>query len=147
MTFIGRLFGKTEPPLTLDHPVFGRLQFLNRDGWQNRAFAFWGFEPVDVVITAGREGPSMLQADQFLRLRDSHAQMWPRCVAALEAVRASLRVAPARFRVTGVSVPSLGPERAGNLWTIWVDLEGDDHFMYGVQSQDGWRTLAAFADD
>jgi hypothetical protein len=27
------------------------------------------------------------------------------------------------------------------------DLSGDDHFMYGIQTDDNWHTLTAFADD
>jgi len=37
--------------------------------------------------------------------------------------------------------------RNGHLWTLWFDLSGDDHFMYGIQTDDNWQTLTAFADD
>lgn len=148
MSLIRRLFPKAEPVLVLHHPVFGQLRFHREGtGWQNSAFTLWSFCGVDLQIAARREGPTAFQTQEFIRFRDAGEALWPRCLAAVEAVRAEMGVAAGAFRISGLSIPSFGPEGAGRLWTLWLDLEGDDHFGYGVQTQDGWQTIAGFADD
>jgi hypothetical protein len=65
-------------------------------------------------------------------------------------VRRELEIASRRFVISGVTIPSFPsfqPVRNGHLWTLWFDLSGDDHFVYGIQTDDNWQTLTAFADD
>lgn len=146
MALLGRLFRKGGSP-PREHPLFGTLRYSKHDGWENEDFSLWDFKGIQLLIDAGTDGPSPRQEEAFRRFEAGRGELLPRCLRALDSVRESFEVPEGEFRVTGLSIPSLGPGRGGDLWTLWFDLEGDDHFMYGVQSDNDWETLAAFADD
>lgn len=133
----------------MEHAVFGTLQYSKHDGWENADFSLWGFDGVQLLIDGGPEGPSPVQEEAFQRFHAARADLLPRCLAAVDEVRAGFEVAKAEFKVTGLTIPSLAAdgEPHDRLWTLWFDLEGDEHFMYGVQSDDDWATIVGFADD
>jgi hypothetical protein len=137
--------GPPVPPR--DHPLFGRIAFSRHDGWRNPAFGLWGHSPVDLLIDAPAAGPTREQEEAFVRFRDARATLWSRCLDAVVAVRREMGASEGAFSITGLSIPALGATRSGRLWTLWFDCAGDEHFWYGVQSDDDWQTLAGFADD
>jgi len=147
MGFLRRLFGEPTPPPEIDHPLFGPIRYSRPDGWQNRAFVLWGQGDVELLLDAGPLGPTTRQEDEFVRFRDAGDALLARCLAAVDEARRGMAVSPGEFRISGLTIPSFETGPQPRLWTLWFDLEGDDHFMYGVQSDDEWRTLAAFADD
>ena len=149
MSLFGRLRGKGNPPLTLEHVLFGTLRYSRHDGWENPDFDLWGFGDVQLLIDGGPEGPTDEQSAAFRRFEAARDDLLPRCVAAVDEVRASFEVPEAEFRVSGLTIPALtgGDEPGERLWTLWLDLAGDEHFMYGVQTEDDWATIVAFADD
>ena len=149
MSLLDRLKGKRGPTPTIEHPLFGALRFSRHDGWENPGFTLWSFEGVQLLIDAGPEGPSPTQEEAFRRFESTRADLLPRCVAAVDEVRASFEATGGEFRVSGLTIPALagGSEAHDRLWTLWLDLERDDHFMYGVQTDDDWETIVAFADD
>lgn len=133
----------------MEHPLFGALHYSKHDGWENVDFSLWGFDGVQLLIDGGPEGPSPVQEEAFRRFDAARADLLPRCLAAVDEVRAGFEVAKAEFKVSGLTIPLLeaNGEPHDRLWTLWFDLEGDEHFMYGVQSDDEWATIVAFADD
>lgn len=149
MSLLDRLKGKREPGPTVEHPVFGALRYSRHDGWENADFSLWGFSGVQLLIDGGPDGPTEVQEVAFRRFEASRSELLPRCVAAVDEVRAGFEVPEGKFRVSGLTIPPLtsGGEPHEKLWTLWLDLEGDDHFMYGVQTDDEWATVVAFADD
>lgn len=149
MSLLDRLKGKREPAPAVEHPLFGALRYSKQDGWENPDFSLWGFGGVQLLIDGGPDGPTETQEAAFRRFEASRAELLPRCVAAVDEVRASFEVPEGEFRVSGLTIPSLtdGGEPHETLWTLWLDLAGDDHFMYGVQTDDDWASMVAFADD
>ena len=149
MSFLDRLKGKGEATPPLDHALFGTLRYSKHDGWENPDFSLWGFGGVQLLIDGGPEGPTGVQEAAFRRFEASRTELLPRSVAAVDEVRASFEVPSGEFKVSGLTIPALtdGGEPHERLWTLWLDLEGDDHFMYGVQTDDDWATIVAFADD
>jgi len=147
MALWSRWVGEGRRELVIEDEVFGTLRFSRGDGWQNGAFTLWDEPGVDLLIQAGPEGPSPRQRDAFVRFRDARTALLGRCLAAVDDVRRDMRAREGTFRISGLTIPSFEDGRRPPLWTLWFDLEGDDHFMYGVQSDDEWRTLVGFADD
>ena len=147
MTLFERLFGPRTPPLELDHPLFGHLVFSKHDGWQNKHLSLWGTADVDLLLDAGPAGPTAEQEAAFTRFRDAREQLLPRCLTALGQMRQQMKVPVSAFTISGLTIPPLDDSRAGRLWTLWFDCEGDDHYWYGVQTQDEWTTILPFADD
>jgi hypothetical protein len=146
MGILQRLFGGAAG-LEVEHPVFGWLAWQRTDGWTNPRFALWGFEGVELIVDADEQGPTEAQVAAFRRFDARRESIWKQSLAEVERLRTRLGSARGAVRISGLTIPSLRPERAGNLWTLWLDLEGDDHFFYGVQTEDDWATLAGFADD
>src|SRR5262245_26830680 len=128
MSLFDRLF-RRQPPVTLEHPLFGRLQYSKHDGWQNDSFALWGSNGVELLIEADLNGPTRKQEDAFVAMRDAQNELLARCLAEVEKVRKEIGVPEGCFRISGLSIPSLQDEPHGRLWTLWFDLEGDDHYM------------------
>jgi hypothetical protein len=147
VAFLRSLFKRRTPPRFLDHPSFGRISYSRHDAWRNRAFELWEYSNVDLLIDAPFAGPSSAQEEAFLRFRASRSTLLPRCLDAVAAVRRAMPLPAGELVVTGLSIPSLADVRGGKLWTLWFDCVGDEHFFYGVQSEDDWQTLAGFADD
>ena len=121
MGLLGRLFRRARAP-RLDHPLFGALVWQRVDGWTNPAFAFWGFDGVELLIDADAAGPTEAQCAAFRRFETRATELWPRVLAEVERVRAELGSAAGHFRASGLTIPSLCAERAGSLWTLWLDL-------------------------
>jgi hypothetical protein len=154
LSIFQRLFGRRIPAIELDHPVFGHLVFSTHDGWQNKHFTLWGVPDVDLLLDAGVTGPTAEQEAAFTRFRDAKETLLPRCLNAVMQMRHEMgRIGevvgsdPSGFKITGLTVPPLDDSRAGRLWTLWLDCDGDDHFWYGIQTEDDWRTILPFADD
>src|SRR5262245_60740336 len=146
MDWFNRMF-RRKPPLRLSHPLFGDIRYSKTDGWINDAFTLWGFAGIELLIRATENGPTRIQEEAFINFRDQELHLLPRCLAEVDKVRHELEIASSRFVISGITIPSLRSERNGHLWTLWFDLAGDDHFMYGIQTDDDWQTLTAFADD
>ena len=147
MSFLRRLFKSNAPPLTLLHSEFGQLQFSKHDGFINPSFQLWGYGPFQLIVDARKSGPSEAQGAAFRRFESARESLLPRCVAKLDALRVEMQLPPATFTVAGLTIPPLDSSPQGRLWTLWFDARGDDHFMYGIQSDDDWDSLCAFADD
>ena len=147
MRLLRSLFGRGAPERVSDHPLFGRIAFSRRDGWVNPAFELWGYTGVDLLVDAPPEGPTRAQEEAFVRFRDARPALLARCLDAVAAVRRGMDEPEGEFLVTGLSIPSLTDAQGGTLWTLWFDCVGDEHYWYGVQSDDDWRTVVGFADD
>jgi hypothetical protein len=149
VTWLRNLFGRAAKR-SLDHHIFGRIEFSPEQGWQNERFSLWGFEDVLLMIDAPETGPTQVQEEAFGRMLSGGAGMLQRFVVAVSEARTRSGNPPGEFLPRAVSVPSLGsggPGGTGSLWTIWFDCEGDDHWSYGVQSRDDWATLSVSAED
>ena len=147
MSLLGRWFGQKKAPVVLLHPEFGELRFSKHDGFVNTSFELWGYGPFELIVDAPEAGPSEAQAEAFRRFEGSRESLLPRCIAELDAIRVEMEQPATTLSVSGLSVPRLDSSPQGTLWTLWFDAEGDDHFMYGIQSDDDWTTIHAFADD
>jgi hypothetical protein len=121
--------------------------FSRHDGWINKDFQLWGFTGIELLVDAGEEGPSRQQEEAFRRFEMQRDTLLPRCLAEVDKVRTDLGVVSSSFVISGLTIPSLKGEGSGRLWTLWFDLAGDDQFMYGVQTDDDWKTVIGFADD
>jgi hypothetical protein len=144
------LFHRRRVTRVVDHPAFGRLEFAPTLGWSNQAFSFWGFTPVQLLIDASENGPTKEQEEAFRRLVDRQEALLPRLLAAVAEQRADTVRPQGVPVVRTLSVPALGasgPARTGSLWTMWFEYPAEEIWGYGVQSQDDWVTLHAFAED
>lgn len=124
----------------MQHPTFGAIEFSHHDGWINNNFELWGFKGIALLVNGSEDGPSAEVEAAFRRFETQRDTLLPRCLALVEEERAGWGIAPAKFSISGLTITP-------GLWTLWFDLEGDDHFMYGVQTDDDWATLTGFADD
>ncbi len=148
MSILRRLFGTASPPPELDHPLFGHLVYLERDGcWQNEHFDLWDASGVDLLVYCGPDGPTADQETAFRRFRDTGEVLLQGCLEALAGLRSEMGLPDSQLTVNGLTIPALDDSRDGKLWTLWFDAAGDDHFWYGVQSDDDWDTIHPFADD
>ena len=138
---------KRQPPLRVRHTLFGELVFSRHDGWINEEFELWGFKSVELLLDAREDGPSVEQERAFRRFEQQRETLLPRCLAEVDKVRAELAVPLSTFVISGLTIPPLSADPHEHLWTLWFDLVGDEHFMYGVQTDDDWTTLTGFADD
>jgi len=50
-----------------------------------------------------------------------------------------------RFRLTAIYIPSFRDQQS-RTWRLWYDLEGEEHFTYGVEMSD-WDRIVPFAED
>ena len=140
------LFKQTPAP-RLQHALFGELVFSRHDGWINQDFELWGLKGVQLVLDASEDGPSPEQERAFQTFEKQRDTLLPRCLTEVDKVRVDLGVDASTFVISGLTIPSMARTPQGSLWTLWFDLVGDDHFMYGVQTDDEWATLTGFADD
>jgi hypothetical protein len=138
---------RRRPPLRLQHTQFGEITFSTSDGWINKEFELWGFKGIELLLDAREVGPSPEQERAFRHFERQRDVLLPRCLAEVDKVREELGVASSSFVISGLTIPSLSVKPNGQLWTMWFDLAGDDHFMYGLQTDDEWSTLTGFADD
>jgi hypothetical protein len=146
MSWLSSIFGgQSRPPL--QHPLFGELHWSRTDGWVNDNFELWGYKGIQLLIDAPADGPSLQQENAFRAFVDQRETLLPRCIDEVDRVREELEVEASTFVITGLTIPSLATGKNPLLWTLWFDLKGDDHFMYGVQTDDAWVTLIGFADD
>lgn len=111
--------------------------------WGQDGIEFWGTPEVDLSIDAGETGPSPDQVDEFWRLIDAKNDLLPRLLGALQEMENEA----AQFVLVGVHIPKLDGSKAGELSRFWFDRLADDHFIYGVESNDRWQTLIAHRDD
>ena len=144
--FLKRLFGGRKPPLTLVDPVFGSITYSKADGWSNDHFQGLGDHEAQLLIDAGSAGPSQKQRDAFRALVSREDNRLERAKGAVLKLRGEMNLPASDPWVSGVTIPTLGPEPRGSLWTVWYDSEQDDVFMFGIQTQD-WVEFSAFADD
>jgi hypothetical protein len=139
---------RRKPDLSLEHPVFGRLTYSPREGnWVNRGFSLWGYSALQLVIAADENGPSAVQADAFRTLEASREQVLPRAIESLRNLPPLEGSVGSAFVLTGLAIPKLEVVGGAGLWHLWFDKEGDDLYMFGVESNDSWRTLQAYAGD
>jgi len=135
-----------QPPSTR-HAVLGELYPGIKGGFENPDFELWGHSPVQLLIDAPQSGPTAEQVDAFRRFCAARDSILDRSIGQMNDLRREMELPPATFAIATLSIPSLGDEASGKLWTLWFDAEGDDHYLYGVQTEDDWQTLHAFADD
>jgi len=138
---------RRRPPLRLAHPELGELEFDARlQCWQRDGFEFWGRNDVTLVLDASPAGPTDAQVAEVRRLAAARDELLPRCLAALRPVADDIDIDP-QFVVEYLHVPSLDGTPRGELANLGFDLVGDEHYIYGVQTTDRWRTLQAHRDD
>jgi hypothetical protein len=99
------------------------------------------------LVESDDRGPTEAQVVAFRRLHDSKEALLPRCIAALDAMRREMKAPPGQWVISGLTIPQLDGSPSGTLWTMWFDSKNDDHYMYGIQTDNDWSTLRAFADD
>jgi hypothetical protein len=136
-------------PIT-EHPLFGPIAFTTGRGWERKDFEFWGFRDLHLMIDAGADGPTSEQENAFQRLRERRVELLPKCLDAVALRRAETERPSGAAVVSAISIPAMdtrGPGKTGQRWTIWFDYEDEEHWSYGVQSDDNWRTLWGFAED
>jgi hypothetical protein len=146
MNIFQRLLGPKKPAAVVEHPIFGKITYSKHDGWINTSFSAFGYSGIDLLIDAGPEGPTSEQMDAFANLAAKHDSILSESVIGLQSMRAEMSLRLGTFVLSGITIPSYKPELQGRLWTLWFDCPEDDHFMFGVQSDDEWRTLHPFAD-
>jgi hypothetical protein len=134
-------------PLTMEHSIFGTLTFSPHDGWMNPSFTAFGYTGIDLLIDAGPDGPTERQVTAFADLSIKQTSILRDALIRLQELRDEMELPPGTFRLSGITLPSYKDESQGMLWTLWFDCPEDDHFMFGVQSDDEWQTLHPFADD
>lgn len=145
-----RLFGTRSSARTIDHPLFGRIQHIPALGWENDRFRLWSYTGVLLMIDAPAAGPTGIQEDAFRRFLERRYDVHPRVMTAIAEKRQETTGLAGNPRARAISVPSLGssgPVRTGTLWTIWFDYEAEDHWTYGVQTDDDWVSVCGFAED
>ena len=147
MSLLRRLFKPKAPLPTLVHPQFGELHFRKHDGFMNPFFELWGSGPFELLVDAPEPGPSESQEEAFRRFERARESLLPRCIAKLDTLRSGMQLPRTTFQLAGLTIPSLDSSAQGRLWTLWFEAQGEDHFMYGIQSDDDWDSFAAFADD
>lgn len=131
----------------LEHPDFGRLVHSERQrDWVNRDFTLWGASGLQLVIAGDRSGPTAAQVAAFHELR-STPDVLRRSLAALAEMPQPEGSSGSTFVLMGLSIPRLDDSESGRLWNLWFEKEGDDHYLFGVQSTDGWRTIRPYAED
>lgn len=131
----------------MEHPVFGKITYSRHDGWMNPSFSAFGYDGIDLLIDGGVDGPTSQQIDAFKSFAGRHSSILVQATAGLQEIRAGMGEALGTFVLSGITIPSYKPEANGTLWTLWFDCPEDDHYIYGVQSDDEWQTLHPFADD
>jgi hypothetical protein len=146
MNIFRRIFGPKEPPPTIEHPLFGTIVYSKHDGWINKSFTAFGYSGIELQIVAGADGPTTKQVEAFTNLI-AKPNVLSECMKRLASERAEMSLPEGTFVLSGITLPSYRSEPQGNLWTLWFDCPEDDHFMFGVQSDDEWETLHPFADD
>lgn len=147
MNLFQRIFGPKEPPPQLDHPLFGKLTYSRQDGWINSDFSVFGYSGIELLISAGPEGPTSQQVDTFQNFSMKHETILTQCMKLLQNLQEEMNVPRGDFVLSGITIPSYKAERNGMLWTLWFDCPEEEHFWFGVQSDDEWQTLHPFADD
>ena len=131
----------------IDHQLFGQLTFSRHDGWINSSFTAFGCSGIELLIDAGPEGPTLQQVEAFKNFSHKHESVLSESTKRLQDTRSEMQLPPGAFVLSGITIPSYKPEPQGKLWTLWFDCPEDEHFMFGVQSDDEWQTLHPFADD
>jgi hypothetical protein len=147
MNIFRQIFGFKQSPQSMQHQLFGNLTFSRHDGWINPSFSVFGYSGIELLIDAGPEGPNSDQVEAFNNLSRKHEMILSESVKRLQKTRGEMQLPPGTFVLSGITIPSYGAESHGKLWTLWFDCPEDEHFMFGVQSDDEWQTLHPFADD
>lgn len=102
------------------------------------------------MIDAPAAGPTGIQEDAFRRFLERRDDLLPRIMTVIAKKRQETSGLAGNPGARAISVPSLGsggPAGTGNLWTIWFDYEAEDHWSYGVQTDDDWVSVRGFAED
>ena len=141
MSFLRRLFGGK--PAAVDHPAFGRLEFVDPCSWERAGLSFWGVNGVSLaVVDLDRAGPTEAQAAAFTRLSASGDLLRPRCLTALEAKRREAGAPAGEFALVSVLIPGLDAAPI-----LGFKAAGDERFLYRVDVEDDGRKLTASIDD
>jgi len=136
-------FGRKPQP-SLDDRTFGAISMTSEKCWENRAFRFAGTEPVQLLVDGDEGGPTQAQRHFFDELSTRYAELEPRIRQALSAYRED-HPPQERFRLTVIYIPSFRDQQS-RTWRLWYDLEGEEHFTYGVEMSD-WDRIVPFAED
>lgn len=137
-----RLLGKNTRR-AIDDPDFGRIEEREAGSWEGQAFQLWGHFPIQVLIDAGPGGPSAEQRSflEALRLDPQGIRAKIEAAVSLEAGKTSAR--SGSLKMTSVFIPA-APSR--QMWRVWYDMEGEDHYSYGAEIV-GWDRVIAFTED
>ena len=76
-----------------------------------------------------------------------HNSILSESITVLESMREGIGLPAGTFLLSGITIPSYKSESRARLWTLWFDCTEDEHFMFGVQSDDEWQNIHPFADD
>jgi len=136
-------FGRTPRP-SLDDRTFGAISMTSEKCWENRAFRFAGYEGMQLLVDGDEGGPTQAQRHFFEELSARYTELEPRIRQALSAYRED-HPPQEHFRLTAIYVPSFR-EQQSRTWRLWYDLEGEEHFTYGVEMSD-WNRIVPFAED
>ena len=131
-----RLLGKNTRR-AIDDPDFGRIEEREAGSWEGQAFQLWGHSSIQVLIDAGPGGPSAEQRSFLEALRPD-----PQGIRAkIEAAKTSAR--SGSFKMTSIFIPAAP---SSQMWRVWYDMEGEDHYWYGAEIV-GWDRVIAFTED
>jgi hypothetical protein len=133
-----------EPRSNLDDRTFGAIATTSEGCWENRAFRFAGYEGVQLLVDGDESGPVQAQRHFFDELSARYAELEPRIRQALSAYRED-HPPQERFRLTAIYIP-LFRDQQSRTWRLWYNLEGEEHFTYGVEMSD-WDHIVPFAED
>lgn len=136
------LFGKRNKHV-LDDPEFGRIVEEKPGSWHGNGFHLWGYSSLQVIIDAGAEGPSPEQRAFLQNLRLDRAGIRAQIEQAVlqHAKETTPQAGP--LKLSSIYFPKTSSEQ---MWRVWYDMEGEDHYWYGAEIQ-GWDHIVPFTED
>jgi hypothetical protein len=136
-------FFDKRPQQSLDDPDFGRITEGKAGSWEGDAFQLWGRVSIQVMIDAGADGPSEEQRSFVRLLRSDHEGIRARIE---EAVGAHTKETASQTGILVISSIYLRKSPLQQLWKVWFDMEGEEHYWYGAEIQ-GWDRIVPFTED
>jgi len=135
------LFGKASKR-ELEDSDFGRLTEETPRSWLGNAFQLWGSASIQIMIDAGKEGPS---ADQrsFVRSLRTNEEVRARIEQTVAKQARDTTRKSAALHLTSIYFP---PSPSTQVWRLWFDMEGEEDYSFGAEIE-GLNRIIPFAED
>jgi hypothetical protein len=123
----------------IDDADFGRITFgrirRGKPAWEGNTLQLWGGS-IQIVVSAGPEGPSEDQRSFFRSLRtDNEIRARIEEAVATHAKQTAATVGPLKISSLYLPVSPLQQR-----WRVWFDMVGEEHYWYGAEV-DGQRII------